>query len=165
MDSQQLKDRIKQILKNFNKTSLDILAVEADKSIKANFAAEGRPIHWEAKKHPNKYGILRGKTNRLNSTINIIKNYNESGENSITLSSNLPYSKIQQEGGTINRSAGSVRLRTNRHGETRFASHRHKKFREASHGAYVITIPARPFLIIPEQDYPRIINSIKMTNQ
>lgn len=56
----------------------------------------------------------------------------DESSSSVKVGSTLPYARIHHEGGEIKRKSGNV-----------------------------ITIPARPYLSIPEEDYPRIVRNIQ----
>ena len=88
------------------------------------------------------------------------------GGNFAAWGSNLPYARIHQLGGDIERAARSVRvrLRTDARGNlmrqannrnlARFARDGHKRARESWHevAAYKIRMPARPFLGVNRED-------------
>jgi hypothetical protein len=77
------------------------------------------------------------------------------------MGSNLPYSKIQQEGGVINHPGRTLKFRKKK-GKTVFAGEKHKRIVKETQGKpYIITLKPRPFLIIPAMDTPRIIASIR----
>jgi len=147
------------VLVRIKSNALKVLAREVRESINKNFESSGRPVRWKVSKRVQKHGgktlIKSGDLMRL---INIVIDESSS---SVKVGSTLPYARIHHEGGQIHRKPGTVKLRTTRSGATRFAGGRHKKTREVSHAGYVITIPPRPFFVVPEEDYPRIVRNIQ----
>lgn len=131
---------------------LKILELEAKKSINLNFRTGGHG-RWDAKSRPDGRAILTGRTGRLQRTVSVFRNDKAL---SIILGSNLPYSQIHNEGGVIQRKAGTIKLRKTKKGN-RFASYKHKRaVRTVSRRAYSIRIPKREFLVIFPEDIPRI---------
>lgn len=139
--------------------ALKVIAREARDSINKNFEQGGRPVVWKPSERARKKG---GKT--LIKSGNLMRRINieiDEAGSKVKLGSTLPYARIHQEGGSIQRKAGTVMLRTTRSGATRFAGAKHKKKREAVRKGHVIKIEPRPFLVVPETDYPRIIRNVK----
>lgn len=129
MSADQVTNNLKTLQKKVEDQALDILEIEGKRSVRKNFEEEGRPQKWQKKKRDDGRRILRGKTNRLFNTIN---SEQDKFVKKVVISSNLPYSKIHQEGGTIKNKKG------------------------------VVVIPARPYMLIPENDKPRILNKLKL---
>lgn len=131
MSVEQIVSNLKKVRDNIEEQALDILEIEGLRSVRKNFEEEGRPKKWQKKKRNDGRRILRGKTNRLFSTINSTKD--KPGKR-VILSSNLIYSKIHQVGGSIKTKKG------------------------------VVVMPARPYMVVPDQDFPRILNKFKAIN-
>lgn len=71
------------------------------------------------------------------------------------------YARIHQEGGTINMPARTVRTGKNRSGRTVFVkSSRKRGVKETQGKSYIIKIPARPYLVVPEEDFGRMLNAL-----
>lgn len=162
-DINNIANNLWEYLRSRNSLALKIGREEFRKSIIMNFQRQGSTIPWAKKKRPDGRAILTGKSGRLQRELNVFIENDET----ITASSSLPYSKIQNEGGTINMPARKLRFRKLKKNEvtgkrrTVFASSKHKRIsKEKVSKPYTITIPARPYLVIAEQDYPRILNSI-----
>ncbi|MCX6161990.1 MAG: phage virion morphogenesis protein [Ignavibacteriae bacterium] len=76
------------------------------------------------------------------------------------------YSAIHQTGGVINMPGRTVRTRKVTAGKNKgrsvFASARNKRgVKETAGKAYKIKIPARPYLVIPPEDFPRIMSVVE----
>lgn len=162
MDAAEAGNKIIFITKQIVPRILKALAIEGEKSIRRNFEAGGRP-KWIPRKRISKK--QRG-TNILvisGSLKNVVSKIN-SGDNSVSLITNpraRAYARIQQEGGTIDMPARNIRFRKSK-GRIVFASHRHKNIHHETMGrAYQIKIPARPYLIIPPEDYPGIVKVLQ----
>lgn len=95
------------------------------------------------------------RTNALKSTIEV-RPY---GKSSVVISANSPYAEIHQFGGVINHPGGTPYIPVN--GLVRFIS---KKKAEGKHypvtKPHKITMPARPFLTITEQELNKMIDLI-----
>lgn len=157
MSSKEVIFNLEKLNENIVNQGLEILEIEGKRSVRKNFEEEGRPFKWKKKKRDDGRRILRGKTNRLFNTINAQK---DKPGKSVKISSNLPYSKIHQEGGTITRKPGTVKLRKTKSGQVRFAKSTNSRAKEVNSKGGVIVIPARPFMIIPIQDSTRILNKL-----
>lgn len=120
-------------------TALDVLQIEARKSVRKNFEAEGRP-KWVQKKRPDGRKTLRGRTHRLFDTLNFEKKTSIPG---VEMGSGLVYSKIHQEGGRVPTRKGKG-----------------KKSSVLKTKAY-FDMPQRKYLDVPAEDFPRIGNSFK----
>lgn len=154
-----IERNLKQVLTEIKGKALKVLAVEAEKSIKMNFEAGGRPEKWEPRKHISKR--QRGRkllviSGNLSNVTAEIDEYN----NRVVIKTNplaSAYARIHQEGGVINMPARELKFRKKRTGETVFAGRRHKKITKMKQiKPYKITIPARPYLVIPTSDFGRI---------
>jgi phage gpG-like protein len=156
-DFDKIQNKLKAAEGKIIDVALEQLKLQARQSVWENFAKEGRP-KWVQKKRPDGRGILRGRTHKLFDTLNFKINKSLPG---VEIGSGLIYSRIHQEGGTIQRKAGTVTLRKSKSGSYRFASSKHKKTTVVSHKAYTITIPQRKYLDIPAEDFPKIANAIK----
>ncbi|HAX49671.1 MAG TPA: phage virion morphogenesis protein [Ignavibacteria bacterium] len=158
MSSKQVIFNLEKLDDNIVDQGLDILEIEGKRSVRKNFEEEGRPFKWKKKKRDDGRRILRGKTNRLFNTINSQK---DRSSKSVKISSNLPYSKIHQEGGTITRKPGTVKLRKTKSGAYRFAKKTNTRAKEVESKGGVIVIPKREFMNVPLQDSTRILNKLK----
>lgn len=140
-------------------------------SVEENFRAEGRP-RWpplapstlrKRRKSGRGTKILQD-TGHLAGSIAF-----DWGRDFAVVGTNVVYGPIQHFGGTIARdaSARDLRLRTDRSGAlvrnarggAIFASASHKQARSvrAEVGAHSIRIPARPFLVVPDADMPKLL--------
>lgn len=139
----------------------EIAAAMGD-AVEENFANEGRPawMGWSpayAKKRAG--GKILQKSGRLASSI--VQN---SDNESATVGTNVVYARIHQEGGTIKRKARNQALhfRQNKRGEVgnRFVKKSRANFiQTVAVGAHTITMPARPFLHLAEQDIDEMENT------
>jgi len=140
------------------------LEVEAVKSIRRNFEQEGRP-KWDPSKKKRRDTGLKTLTDSGNmSKIQAQTNQTNGGVEIVLLPgpASAAYARIQHEGGTINMPARQLRFRKDKSGNTRFAKNTHKRVtKETMSKPYSVTIPARPYLIIPEEDYPGILEAVK----
>lgn len=138
-------------------------------SVEENFERQGRPAWLALSKRTiaarTKRGTWPGKIlqERGELAASVVDG---SDRNSAWVSTNKAYAKIHQYGGTIKRPArsGTVRLRTDRRGNLLrqgpggslaiFARNRHKQARSVAFegGAYTITIPARPYFLVPRSE-------------
>lgn len=138
------------------------LAIQGEISIRANFDAGGRPP-WTPRKHISKRQrgtnilVISGHMKNVSGTVNL-------GESCVPLKTDpraRPYARIQQEGGIIQMPARTLRFRRTK-GRLLFAGARHKRIeKETVSHPYTITIPARPYMIIPPEDFPRITTAIQ----
>lgn len=145
--------------------ALQIIAVEAMKSIKKNFEVGGRPTWPPSKKLRKQPGsktlIVSGNLSNVSATIN-------EADSSVTLTTNplsKAYARIQQEGGTINHPAREMRFRQKRYKDksvrTVFASQQKRITKTVMSKAYKTVIPARPYLTIPQSDLDAMLQKIK----
>lgn len=141
---------ISEIEKNLNnyiqqkaKSVLQVLEIEGRKSISMNFEQGGRPDKWKPSqkllKRPSaKTLIAKGNLRSISSQIDVNNSSVKFGLNPLA----RVYGQIHNEGGTIN----------------------HPGRRKKSGGRgnpYQIQMPQRRFMVIPESDFPRIINSVR----
>lgn len=171
MNRSEIIRRLKGLLKQEQKKALKILEVEGVRSIDMNFSSGGRP-KWipskkigksAEKKYGNKTLIHRGNLKKVSS--NIVDGYVILTTNPIS----RRYASIQHFGGTINRRGGTMARRTmkGRTGSV-FASKRKWASKKKSGSvrvgffkSYSIRIPARPFMVVPREDYPRILSAME----
>ncbi len=140
--------------------SLKVVAIEGGRSIRKNFDEGGRP-KW----------IPRKKISKKQKGTNILvisgrmKNVSETVESDRVVFKSNPlsraYAAIQHFGGTISMPARKILMRKTKSGRRVFAKANHKRTTEHQGKAYTVKIPARPWLTIPQMDFPRIFNAIK----
>ena len=163
-DVNKILENIKKSVQTVKAGALKVLAVEAERSIRKNFDAGGRP-KWQARKRISK----RQKGTNILVISGAMKNVLASVDGDRVTVRVSPtardYAEIQNSGGTINMPARAIKFREKKNaGGTRtvFASSRHKKItKQVTTKPYAIKIPARPFMVIPAEDYTRILNAIK----
>lgn len=143
------------------------LEAEATKSVLKNFEVGGRPAWIPSKKTGKAKGtktlVVSGEMSQIQAEASIDAN----GVMIKLMPGPLArqYSRIHQEGGTINMPARAIRFREKKYKTGRkrtvFASKQHKRItKETMTKAYTITMPARPYLVIPPEDYSSIINNV-----
>lgn len=165
MNANELGQKVQNIIKQIRSKAAYVLETEAVKSVKQNFIQGGRPIKWE----PSVKSKKNAGTKTLIISHAMSKITAETGNTNsgvvITLRPGVlakAYSRIQQEGGTIQRKARSIRFRTNKTGRIIFAKNSHKRItKETMSKPYSITIEPRPYLIIPPEDIPGILSRVK----
>lgn len=145
--------------------ALSVIEIEALRSIQKNFEVGGRP-KWVPSK---KKGKLKG-TNTLRvsgalSRVSAVRDDNAGIVTLVTSPESRAYARIHQEGGTINHPGGTQARRKKKDGRSVFASKNRDTGRAAKVDVsfskpYQIKIPARPYLTIPQEDHPGIINAI-----
>ena len=162
---EEINRKIQDYILKIKDRSLKRIEVEALASIRKNFEIGGRP-RWQP-------SIKKGKA-KGTKTLVVSGNLSNVGSNidhsagQVILTSNpaaRAYARIQQEGGTINRKGGSQARRTKRDGRSVFASKRRdtgkaNKVDVSFSKPYQIKIPARPYLVIPPEDYERILKAV-----
>lgn len=127
------------------------------KSAQDNFQASTGPdgTAWTPSARARKEGgKTLIKTGRLLASVNF-----QAGPQSVEVGSNAVYAAIHQLGGEIKRKAGVLAHRGPK--DNRFLSHkkallRARAVRVTFHGAYVITMPARPYLGFKDKDWGKI---------
>lgn len=157
-----LTDQVKQRVQ----IALSVIETCAPKSIKKNFEAGGRPSWKPSKKRGKNKGT---KTLVITGTLsNVSATRNDAGL-SVTLSVDpraRAYARIHQEGGTIHMPARQLKFREKKYksGQTRtvFASKKHKRIKmERTTKPYLIKMPARPYMVIPDEDVRAMVNEIE----
>lgn len=163
MSLEEIKNNLESALTKQSKGALTILKIQSEKSVKRNFEVGGRPEPWPPSKKSKKH---RGtKTLVISGNMsNITAEEDLSGLRIILMTNPLAraYSRIHQEGGTINHPGGKRKLKKLRPGDkTRrsvFASSDAKRFvKEVDIKPYKINIPARPYMVIPPEDHDLIL--------
>lgn len=148
----EIKSRLNSKINEIRLTALKVIEIEGKKSVQMNFIEQGRP-KWAKKFIDDGRAILTGKTARLQSQINVVR---DDGKSSVSIGSNLPYSRIQQEGGSI-----TITPKMRKYFWAKFKETSNPKWKAlALTKKDSITIPARKYLNIPETDYSRIENSV-----
>lgn len=166
-DIRNIADKLLKLEGTIKQRARATLETELQESIQKNFDVGGRPA-W---KPSQKKGRAQG-TKTLVITGNLRRTQVESRDTGVGLLVTLTpgplasaYSRIHQEGGTINMPARAIRHREKKYKDGRkrtvFASRQHKRItKETMTKPYTITIPPRPYLVIPPEDYQRIINAV-----
>lgn len=165
MTADQINNKIQEFITKAKAVSLKRIELEALNSIRKNFEAGGRP-KWQP-------SVKKGKTKGTKTLVvsgnlsNVGSNIDYSGSQVVLTSNPLarPYARIHQEGGTINRKASTQARRTKRDGRSVFASKKRdtgkaNKVDVSFSKPYQIKIPPRPYLIIPPEDYERILKAV-----
>ena len=165
MNAQELENKLNALFKQITSKVANTLETEAVKSVKKNFEVGGRPVKWnpsvKSKKNAGTKtlvisGAMSEITSELGSTNSGIEITLRPGTNA------RAYSRIQHEGGTINRKPRLLRFKSHKSGRTVFAKNSHKRItKQTMSKPYSITIPPRPYLLIPPEDFPGIISRIK----
>jgi len=165
-DVERIKEEIRRYIERVKTTSLNVLEIEGLRSIQKNFESGGRPKWIPSKKK----GKLKGtKTLVVTGALREVSAVKDEAASSVTLITSpdsRTYARIQQEGGTINMKPRTMARRTKTDGRSVFASKnrdtgKRKKVDVSFSKAHTIRIPARPFLVIPPEDYPGILQAIK----
>ncbi len=160
-----VKKKIDSLLGQIKTSALKVVQVEAVRSIQKNFEVGGRP-RWIPSK---KKGRLKGtNTLRVTGTLSQVSAVRNDSDGTVTFTTNpgaRAYARIHQEGGVINRKAGTQARRTKRDGRSVFASKNRdtgkaKKVDISFYKPYQIRIPARPYMVIPDEDLPQIMNQV-----
>lgn len=135
------------------------LAAHMAYAVEENFLRQGRP-EWQG--WSPQYARQRAGGKILQKSGRLAKSIVQQSDNhSATVGTNVRYARIHQEGGTINIAARSQRSyhRQRRDGsvDNRFARKSRANFAQWNTiGAYKITMPARPFLQLSEEDVERM---------
>lgn len=137
------------------------LEVEAIKSVSRNFKEEGRPKWIPSQKKQKDPGL---KTLTDSGDMSLIQAEVETSDSEVAViltpgPNSRAYARLHHEGGVINVPARSLRMRE-RNGRKIFAKRKHKRVTEVSAKAHTIRIPARPYLVIPPEDYQGILNAV-----
>ena len=162
MNVNEIEKKLNETVGKIKIDLLKALEIEAKKSIAMNFNAGGRPA-WE----PSiKRGKAKGtKTLRISGNMSRISAVRDDANSIVTLLPNplaRAYSRIHHEGGTINHPGRNLKFVKNKAGRTVFGKDKRKRgvVKEVKGKSYTIRIPARPWLIIPREDYSRILRSL-----
>ncbi|MDI6804629.1 MAG: phage virion morphogenesis protein [Bacteroidota bacterium] len=167
MDIEKLKQYLTGEVKRKVDIALGVIETFAPKAIHKNFEKGGRPVPW---KPSQKKGKNKGtKTLVVTGTLSNVSATRNGSDLSVTLSvdpRSRAYARIHQEGGTIHMPTRTLRFREKKYksGETRtvFASKRHKRIKmEKTSKPYVIKMPPRPFMVIPEEDINKMRSEIE----
>lgn len=162
----QIFARIKEETEHLRTRALAAIQVEAVKSVQKNFEVEGRPA-WAP---VTKRGKAKGtKILQVSGDLSEVTAEIDYAAGMVILTSSTkarPYARIQNEGGTINMPARTVRTRKVTAGKNKgrsvFAKNSHKRgVKETQSKPYKITIPPRPYMVIPPEDYKNIFDRIK----
>lgn len=141
------------------KPAMGIIGNIVRNSIRSNFEDGGRPTPWEPSQRAKKTGDKTLiKTRQLFNSFTI-----DAKQDSVEIGTNKKYAAIQHFGGDINHPA---RERTmffkkyksgERKGLTRFSREGKAGFGMRVPGrAYTIHIPPRPFMMVQEEDWPKM---------
>lgn len=162
----EVENNLRRVIQEVKSTALKVIEIEALRSIQKNFKSGGRP-KWKPSK---KKGKLKGtKTLVVTGALREVSAVKDEAASSVTLITSpdsRAYARIQHEGGTINIPPRTMARRTKKDGRSVFA----KKNRELKRAkqidvsfskAHTIEIPPRPFLVIPPEDFPGIVEAIK----
>lgn len=162
----EIKQKIDKAMGVIKVNALKALEIEATRSIQKNFEVGGRPKWIPSKKK----GKLKGtNTLRVSGALSQISAVRDDTAGVVTLITNpasRAYARIHQEGGIINHPGGTHARRKKKDGKSVFASKRRDtgkaiKVDVSFSKPYQIKIPARPYLVIPEEDFPGIIRSVE----
>lgn len=136
------------------------MAAAMGDAVEENFASEGRPAwaRWKSNAYwaKRRGGKILQKSGRLAGSITQLSDNDEA-----TVGTNVAYARIHQEGGTINIPARSQKsyYRQSKDGSVgnRFVRKSKSNFTQwHSMGSYKISMPARPFLHLTEDDVSRM---------
>lgn len=165
-DVEQITRQIQAVIQQVKTTALNVLEIEGLRSVKKNFKSGGRPKWIPSKKK----GKLKGtKTLVVTGSLREVSAVKDEAASSVTLITSpdsRAYARIQHEGGTINMPPRTMARRTKKDGRSVFASKnrelkRAKQIDVSFSKAHTIEIPPRPFLVIPPEDFPGIVEAIK----
>lgn len=165
-DVERIKEEIRRYIDRVKTTSLNVLEIEGLRSIQKNFESGGRPKWIPSKKK----GKLKGtKTLVVTGALREVSAVKDEAASSVTLITSpdsRAYARAQQEGAIINVPPKTMARRTKKDGRSVFASKnrdtgKKKKVDVSFSRGHTITIPPRPFLVIPEEDYPGILQAVK----
>lgn len=124
---------------------------EMHRAVEKNFAVGGRPTPWKPSARSKREGGKPLTDNGvLRRSITV-----DADSQSVRVGTNVKYGPIHQFGGDIKRAARSEIFIRNRARSGRFSKGT-KSGQGFTFKEYVLTIPARPFLVIPDADKRRI---------
>ena len=142
MSLSEIEKNLNAYIQQKSKAVLKVLEIEGRLSVNMNFEQGGRPSKWtpsqKLKRRPSSKTLIQKGNLRSIST-----NRDESANRVIFGLNPLSraYGQIHNEGGIIN--------------------HPGRRRKDGKRGnAYTITIPRREFLVIPKEDFSRILNSV-----
>jgi phage gpG-like protein len=162
----EVENNLRRVIQEVKSTALKVMEIEALRSIQKNFESGGRPKWIPSKKK----GKLKGtKTLVVTGALREVSAVKDEAASSVTLITSpdsRAYARIQHEGGTISMKPKTMARRTKKDGRSVFASKnrdtgKRKKVDVSFSKAYTIRIPPRPFLVIPPEDYPGIVEAIR----
>lgn len=178
-NEQEVRQFIDKSYKAFRQRALTIVEIEAQRSIKKNFEVGGRPS-WIPSKKKGRYsksgnrfifrsGGMSQRTLVMSGALSSPSAVRDDDEGSVTLITNpltRAYARIHQEGGTIHHPSRPVRFRVktykDKSSRTVFASAKHKKISKVTMTkSYTVTMPARPYMVIPDEDISMWIKRIE----
>ena len=156
-----IEQKLKGVLTSVTRNTLLILATEAERSIDKNFEVGGRPAWKPSKKSKKNKGT---KTLVISGALRNVRADVKEAEGLVVVTIDpraRAYAEIQQNGGTIQVKGGKRKMENRKDKRTVFVSSKRKSgFKEVTTKAHTITIPPRPYLVIPPEDFPEIIGRI-----
>lgn len=161
----EIENKVNHLIKDIQVKALKVIEIEGVRSIQKNFEVGGRPKWIPSKKKGKAKGTKTLRISGALSSITAVADFQNSKVNIYPGAAARAYARIQQEGGTINRKAYTNARRTKNDGRSVFASKRRdtgraKKVDVSFSKAHSIVIPARPYMVIPPEDFPGMINAI-----
>ena len=166
-NEQEVRQFLNNAYDNFRRRALTIIEIEAQKSIKKNFEVGGRPTPWKpSKKSKKNRGTKTLVVTGALSSPSAVRNDDEGSVTLITNPLTRAYARIHQEGGTIYHSARLLRFRKKTYKDKSsrivFAGAKHKRIvKTVTSKPYVVTMPARPYMVIPQEDINHMIKLIE----
>lgn len=157
-----IEQKLNQVFNEIKGRALKALAIETEKSVKMNFEAGGRP-KWQPRKRITKKQRGRKLLVVSGNLSNVTAEVDEPNSRVVIKPNPLAaaYARIHHEGGIINMPARQLKYRKKRSGQSVLAGRKHKKITKVVQAKpYQITIPARPYLVIPPQDFERIKSAV-----
>jgi phage virion morphogenesis protein len=177
-DSSRLSAALRELIHRCRdmRPAWEVVGNDLLRSVDANFDAEGRPSAWDAwspgygkwraKKKPGKVLTLDGRLRRSVTHPSAIS----ADRNGVTLGTNVVYAAIHHFGGEIKIKAGQHKVssheRARRTKSGNVARRGGKAIRwgvrefAATRSGHTVTIPARPFLVVQDSDWPKIVKTI-----
>ena len=177
-DSSRLSAAIRELIRRCKdmRPAWEVVGNDLLRSVDANFDAEGRPGAWDewspaygawrAKKKAGKILTLDGRLRRSVTHPSAIS----ADRDGVTLGTNVVYAAIHQFGGEIKIKAGqhkvSAHERARRTKSGNVSRRGGKPIRwgvgefTATRSGHTVQIPARPFLVVQDSDWPKIEKTI-----
>ena len=151
---QQLSERMRNL-----KPAMKEIGEIVRTSIERNFAAQGRPEKWlESQRVKRKGGQTLSLTGRLRRSFTV-----KAESDSVAVGTNVVYAAIHQLGGTIKQGARSELFTRNRY----VRGEKKGQFKKGTKAGRGLTfkgsegaIPARPFLMVQDEDWSAINNAV-----